>query len=156
MKIEEVKNQVLAQVEQPIKFEDIDQSPYTTFQEFILNFFEMANKKKTVYEENDYQQCYSYAARSMGDMYHITKYYFPELTFEEFYVFFYTQYIKDPNCKGHYCGDVKRRVFNNRPYWNLESTHAKDEFGMIIEDHKELANSLLKVTQDEKISGFQQ
>ncbi len=77
----------------------------------------------SVYVSSGNNQCSPGSWRSVGDLYMLCLYYYPELCVEEFL----EELVKVPHIACSYCNDVKKRVFHSGAYF--EDTK-KDENGL--------------------------
>lgn len=144
----------------PIKFANFNKEHVksTTVQEFISNeLFQMGFLSNTIYVENLQYQCHKEADRSIGDIYQLCKYYFPETTVIDVIKVLFKDVIKVCNERssdgsniselsetefvGHHCCDINKRV------WNLSSIKNnyklvyllfQDEYGLVAKDYIEI------------------
>lgn len=79
------------------------------------------------------RQCRKNALRSLGDLFIITRHYYPDITLENFCKIFWLQ---EDLCS-HICSTINRRVYfktNDGKPGYLEDCDLEDEFGFLIED----------------------
>lgn len=83
-------------------------------EKFLIKFFQEWNKdKNTIYADDLSIQTSVGRRRSLGDIYMICKYYFPELTLEEVVRMLYITLPSkmNPGFRNCFCGQVKKRVW---------------------------------------------
>lgn len=112
-----------------------------TWQEFIIAFFTewnnplRENKKNTVYvDRNDAVQTASGKRRSLGDVYRIVQYYYPNLTLKEFAKFMFVDLLQH-GIRSNYCNQVRKRVwfsFGQNQHMDIGVT---DEYGNLIQKY---------------------
>lgn len=145
----------------PIKFPDIDKID-GTLENFIENeLFKLANLYGTVFVKTNKDQCRKRADRSLGDIYQICKYYFPETTvFDVIRIIFNKIQEKtnsdnpfdqeDPFFVGHYCSMVRKRVWNTKQEkdnYILGNRIAYDEYGYQLSDYFEYLKTKMQITE---------
>ncbi len=107
-----------------------------TIEEFVVNFFKEYNSKyTTTYTKNVAEQCTTGRRRSLGDVYMITKFYFPECTLLDIIELMYGK-LWGVN-KSQFCSAVKKRVFR-RDTSQFYSLDTKDEYGNLPSYYQEL------------------
>lgn len=103
-----------------------------TLEEFLIKFFTNYNiEKATIYVDDKKVQTTSGRRRSVGDIYKICKYYYPNCTFKEVLTLLYkTLAVKfKEGFRFSYCNTIHKRVFyyeQGRPNYVENST---DEYG---------------------------
>lgn len=85
----------------------------------------------TYYAYTNEKQCGKGRLRSLGELFLITMYYYPNITFKEFLKIFkpYEKY------SGHICTTINRRVYFKNIY-PMENADIRDEFGYTIKNWK--------------------
>lgn len=133
----------------PLKISRINHIKSESLEEFLTKeMFQLLKTHETVYaKRRSYVQCKSNADRSLGDIYQICKYYFPEITpIHVIKVLLkHISDIKNPYFVGHMCYDIRKRVWNVvdvKPSYGLCSTRTFDEYAMKISDYYELVESV--------------
>lgn len=99
-----------------------------TLKSFISSFFNYLNYYYVTYRDTEYY-CDSDRNRSLGDVFRICKYYFPDCTLKEV-----TETVWNSNINTLYCNDILKRVYfsNARGTTNLIlNTDTRDEFGIL-------------------------
>ena len=94
---------------------------------FLRWFLRNGYKYRSLYLNNRIQ-CKKYHYRSLGDIFRICKYYYPAASFIEVR----RLVLKSEYLRGHFCGDVKRRIYAIHPMWERYSIGKYDEFGFLI------------------------
>ncbi len=93
-----------------------------TVKQFIENFFNVYNDKyETVYVSFDKIQTEEGKTRSAHDLYRITKYYFPKVTYEDIHIAL-EKMAFEVQIVGENCCSVGEHVYSSikaRPTWNL-------------------------------------
>lgn len=120
-------------------------SKHSKFEDFILQFFiQYNNECNTVTSIYHKIICDTNRRRSLHDIYLITKYYYPEVTFLDI-IKTILSLLKIGVIYGSYCSTVEKYVF----YTNDLSNH--NSFGHTLEFTKELTfNDLKKYIEDEQ------
>lgn len=119
--------------ETPIRLEKfLKKNLPSTVEEFVLTFFKVySNERRTIYVNTKTVQTEAGRRRSLGDIYLICKYYYPETTLK---VIVDLLFLKLPKTlsgfRSSYCSIIHKRVFyysaNNR---NLMEDEIADEYG---------------------------
>lgn len=108
-----------------------------TVEEFLIKFFKAYNaEKNTIYVDDRTVQTTVGRRRSLGDIYKLCKYYYPNITLKEILVFLYkTLPAKlNPGFRTSYCTTIKKRVW----YYSAISTNlvhnasTNDEYGHTV------------------------
>lgn len=103
----------------------------TTLKDFLVKFFKVYNdEKNTIYVSNKTTQTTAGRRRSLGDIYKLCKYYFPDCTLREVVVLLYTTLpatIRD-GFRTSYCTTIKKRV------WYYEEGDANGVFDRDVVD----------------------
>lgn len=86
-----------------------------------------AEKFDTMYLNNRLQ-CRRGSFRSLGDIFRICKYYYPDTTFTEVRRLL----LKTMEMRGHFCSEVEKRVYSTQYGWKSLSIGDIDEFGFPI------------------------
>ena len=120
-------------------------SEHLDYKNFIIEFFKTYNNEcNTVHSGHSKIICDTNRRRSLHDIYLITKYYYPEVTFIDI-IKTILSLLKIGVIYGSYCSTVKKYVF----YTNDLSNH--NSFGHTLEFAGELAfNDLKKYIEDEQ------
>ena len=132
----------------PIKFRGIDKELIKSknVKDFIENeLFGIGAVCTSVYAETNKYQCRSDADRSIGDIYALCKYYFPETTVIDVIKIIYNRILEYQNTKlffvGHYCNQIEKRVYNHkniRTGYCLCHEYTKDEYELKHNDYFEI------------------
>ncbi len=111
-----------------------------TVKEFLINFFTTYNNDHaTIYVDGKDVQTTTGRRRSLGDIYKICKYYYPNVTltevvkllFKDLQIHFKTGF------RHSYCGVINKRVFYYSPQeTNFEQDTRADEYGKNLEYYK--------------------
>lgn len=106
-----------------------------------LNYLLSMNKSRiTLYSSSGKLQCYSDRNRSQGDLYMMMRYYYPNITFEEFRVALF-KLMNHKKVNSFFCNNINKRIFfkheeglRAEPINNhfLSSLTEVDEFKSII------------------------
>ena len=111
-----------------------------TVKEFLINFFtNYNNNHSTIYVNNKKEQTSISRRRSLGDIYKICKYYYPDVTLDEVVKLLFKDLQKHfkEGFRHSYCSVIKKRVFYyNAGTDNLESDANVDEYGKLINFYK--------------------
>lgn len=121
-------------------------SNHSKFEYFIIAFFKKYNNEyNTVHFNNiEYDICDTHRRRSLHDIYLITKYYYPEITFIDIIKTIISLLKMNIIC-GSYCSTVKKYVF----YTPSVSEH--NNFNSFLEFTKDITfNDLKKYIEDEQ------
>lgn len=102
--------------------------------DFLIKFFKKLNDEKaTIFVDSKGEQTEAGARRSLGDVYQLTKYYFPTVTLKQVIDLLYTELPKiiTDGFRTSYCYTINRRVWyyeggSRNEVLNKEKT---DEFG---------------------------
>lgn len=105
-----------------------------TVKEFLVAFFtKYNNDRNTIYVSNKTVQTTTGRRRSMGDLFKICQYYYPEVTLLELVTLLFRELKNTPGLKGgfrySYCTTVKRRVFYFSSGSGTLEENSVDEFG---------------------------
>lgn len=106
-----------------------------SYSEFLEKFFTKWNDEKpTIYVNNKHIQTEPSKRRSIGDVYRVVKYYYPNITLKEVSDWLYNNDV--PNFRSSKCSQIKKRVF----YYEegsekkiMEKT-TNDEYGLTVKD----------------------
>lgn len=93
-----------------------------TVEEFLVRFFKEFNDEKlTIYVDDKSTQTDVERRRSIGDIFMITRYYYPDVTLEEVYDFLMISGKKhfDNGFRSSFCSQILKYVF----YYNGNATH---------------------------------
>ena len=137
--LKEIKNKILAVKDIRLaKFFKRDLPK--TVKEFLINFFTTYNNDHaTIYVDRKDVQTTTGRRRSLGDIYKICKYYYPNVTltevvkllFKDLQIHFKTGF------RHSYCGVINKRVFYYSPQeTNFEQDTRADEYGKNLEYYK--------------------
>lgn len=89
-------------------------------------------------------QCYS-SRRSLGDLYQLAKYYFPETTAKQVQLHL-LKLIKEEKIRFWFCTDIDKRVYMRKGIWfshyEGNGTPSKDEYGITTEILNQLENEI--------------
>lgn len=134
-KFNELEKVIISQFPRVIRLENLLKTKASTLglQGFLIKFFkEWNNDKRTIFKDDSSQQTPEGRRRSLGDVYMICKYYFPEITLKEVIE---QLYIELPriitrgyrSCK---CGQIHKRVWYYQESENnaYNNTSDQDEY----------------------------
>lgn len=131
----------------PIKFRGIEKEHVKSenLKAFLENeFFAINFVKQSDRVENNTFQCGTNRDRSIGDIYQLCKYYFPEITVVDVIKVIYNSILErkktddDQLFVGHYCPTINKRVYNSRNVktaYDLMAASTRDEFGLTHQDY---------------------
>lgn len=123
MSLENLKEQIESGYPRTIRLQGVKKKRKETLQEFLIKFFTRWNpegvkadpekRKDTIFTDNKEVQTEAGKRRSLGDIYMICKYYYPDMTLEEL---LHELYISLPNhfeqgYRTSYCNTIKKRVW---------------------------------------------
>ena len=118
-----------------LKFAVFVRKKSETFEEFKTLFFGRNNEFDTVYSENNNVQTTKGRRRSLGDIFMICKYYYPNISLSTVIAWLYSpEYFK-----GQYCSEVKKRVWRI-DYNVMNHENFNDEYGKTTNYYKTLLN----------------
>lgn len=139
-------NQIVKQIQddiRPLRIRGLLKKRSETLQEFLEKFFrDWNNDKDTIYVGNGHLQTEPGKRRSIGDIFQICQYYFPDCTIKEVSDILLNK-LPDTvsNFRTSYCNMIHKRVF----YKGEEDQETgqfdeedEDEYGMTLEDWEEL------------------
>lgn len=114
-----------------------------TLEEFLIDFFNVHNNKRdTLFVETKEVQTKPGKRRSIGDIYAICKYYYPDCTIREVTNIIYnTLPTEAPRFRSSMCSQIKKRVFyqgTEEQETGMFNTNNPDEFGLTVEEWKNL------------------
>lgn len=137
MNTKKVEKQILEAVK-PLRLRGILKKRTETLEGFLQRFFTDWNSSRpTIYVGNGHTQTEPDKRRSLGDIFQICRYYYPNCTVEEVSKILYSLVDTVPNFRSSYCNQINKRVF----YKGTESQDAEfydeeeaDEFGYTVDD----------------------
>ena len=106
-----------------------------TLEQFLIKFFkEYNNERNTIFVESRATQTEMGKRRSLGDIYKICKYYFPEITLKELMQLLYVDLIAIEGFRSSKCSQISKRVWY---YYQgssnvLLNTNDDDEYGISV------------------------
>jgi hypothetical protein len=103
-----------------------------TLRDFLIRFFkEFNNERATIFVESHATQTEVGKRRSLGDIYRICKYYFPEITLKELMQLLYIDLMAVEGFRSSKCGQIRKRVwyYSNGSSNGLLNTGDTDEYG---------------------------
>lgn len=105
-----------------------------TLQVFLVNFFQdYNNEKNTIYTNDKTVQTTPGRRRSLGDIYKLCKYYFPDCTLRQVLVLLYTTLptVLTNGFRSSYCSTIRKRVwyYDTGNSNTLTNTDIDDEYG---------------------------
>lgn len=115
--------------------------------EFLIKFFTIWNipntekTKETIFVDNQGLQCETGARRSLGDIYTLLKYYYPNITIKEIikilYVDLFNYKAEEGNFRSSNCSIINKRVwyFTSSNHQELLEKNIKDEYGFKYNDY---------------------
>ena len=131
---DEIEQTIIERNPRPIRLEKTLKRRRETLQEFLIKFFkEWNNEKKTIYVDDDSIQTNTGKRRSLGDIYMICKYYYPNCTLTEVLNLLYNVIptIITRGFRTSYCSTIHKRVWyysTTRDNIQTDKTN-NDEFG---------------------------
>lgn len=103
-----------------------------TLEQFLIKFFkEYNNERNTIFVESRATQTEMGKRRSLGDIYKICKYYFPEITLKELIQLLYVDLMAIEGFRSSKCSQIRKRVW----YYSEGANHGllnigdTDEYG---------------------------
>jgi len=126
---------------EPLKIQGLFKNRKEPLEDFLVKFFNKWNEERsTLYSTKNEVQTPPGKRRSIGDIYSICKYYYPNCTIREVSDIVYNKLTgKVPNFRSSLCSMIKKRVF----YKGLPAqvscfydTEKKDEFELTVNDWK--------------------
>jgi hypothetical protein len=132
-----------------LKFKNLDVAKEATIEEFINNFFIYSNyetifaarsdnpKRKGLKTVNGKLQTDGGRRRSLGDIFRICRYYFPDVTLEQVFDCLCNRIIEKTS-NTSFCNQTKRRMYysTEKGYGgNIYNKDTSDEFGMVWNDY---------------------
>lgn len=138
---EELQQNILDEIE-PIRLEKtLRNRKAQTWQEFTIAFFKQWNnpldekRKNTVYvDQNNTVQTECGKRRSLGDMYRIVQYYYPNLTLKEFAKFMFVDILQH-GVRSNYCNQINKRVWYDFGQAHHVDVPFADEYGNLIKNY---------------------
>lgn len=127
----------------PLRIEGLLKKRKETLEEFLINFFNKYNNtKNTLYAGTKEVQTEPGKRRSIGDIYAICKYYYPDCTIRDITEIVYGVLPNEvPRFRSSLCSQIKKRVFYQgaeNQETGMYNTNNPDEFGFTIENWKNL------------------
>jgi len=114
-----------------LKFAVFVRKKSETFEEFKKQFFQRNDEFDTVYSENNTIQTTRGRRRSLGDIFMICRYYYPNIHLSTVIAWLYSpDYFK-----GLFCGGVHKRVWRME-YNKMNHENLKDEYGNLTSYYK--------------------
>lgn len=132
-----------------LKFRNLTEAKEPTLKEFIAMFFthNMGDTLFAARTDNPKIKGLKSVAgklqtehgkrRSLGDIFRICRYYYPQITLEEVFDALYER-IRDKKANTSYCNQTHRRMYYNTEVdygGNIYNKDTTDEFGMIWKDY---------------------
>lgn len=114
-----------------LKFNVFVRKRSETFEEFKKEFFARNQEFETIWSDTKTQQTSSGRRRSLGDIFMICKYYYPNITLLEVVKWLYSK----PYFKGQFCSDIEKRVWKMH-YDVMHHEDMKDEYGNLTSYYK--------------------
>lgn len=102
-----------------------------TLEQFLVKFFkEYNNERNTIFVESRATQTEMGKRRSLGDIYKICKYYFPEITLKELMQLLYVDLMSMEGFRSSKCSQIRKRVwyYSNGSSNGLLNTGDTDEY----------------------------
>ncbi len=141
----EIKEYLMAQPE--LKFRDLDSVEGIKLKDFLKNFFSIYSERHvTIYAKNGVTQTAHGRRRSIGDIFRITKYYYPKVRLTTVYKEMLLN-IQRYKFFSYICAETKLRVYRDTTrevygkggFFNSEPI---DEFGVDFTEFEEFDESL--------------
>lgn len=141
IKLSELKEQILK--EKPIRIQGLLKKRKETFEEFLYKFFTDWNKtKNTLYVSHAEVQTEPDKRRSIGDIFLILNYYYPNIGFKKVVKFLYNEAFKEiPRFRSSYCHTINKRVFyqgGEHEISQLFDEDEVDEYDLTVPEWKKL------------------
>lgn len=129
---------------EPIRLEKLLKKTIpATLKDFLIKFFETYNgEKNTIYVESKRVQTQTGRKRSLGDIYFICKYYFPDCTLKQVLTLLYTTLPAHYGARGFrtsYCNVINKRVwyYSSGSASQVYDIEVADEFGKKVPFYRE-------------------
>lgn len=119
----QAERKIRKEVTSPILIAGYVHNPKIPVKEFIENhLFNLVKDHTTIYEDGQYQTGTG-RSRSLGDLWLITKYYYPSISLKRFRNILYSL----TGLVGHYCSTVNKRVYRlSEDNWKLFVSDKED------------------------------
>ena len=120
-----------------IRLEKTLRSRKESLKDFLIKFFKDYNENKnTIYVDDKSIQTDTGRRRSLGDIFRICKYYYPECTLKDILILLYREIpiIITRGFRTSYCSTIKKRVwyYDNNDNNTVANLTTKDEYGNIV------------------------
>ncbi len=120
--LEQIEEDIRAKYPRPIKLERLLKRRTETLKEFLIKFFKgnpnneilpWNDTRNTIYVDDSTVQTPMEKRRSLGDIYMICKYYYPNCTLQEVVKLLYVTLIDelDEGMRTSYCNTIRKRVW---------------------------------------------
>jgi len=123
-----------------------------TLRDFIINFFEDWNdQKNTIYVDNREVQTDPGRRRSLGDIYMICKYYYPNCTVGDVFNILRELCENESGYRSSCCFTINKRVYyyDSGSSNNIFNRNQTDEFGFTYNDYVGQANDNTENDEDD-------
>lgn len=154
MFFEELEQIILAQYPQKIRLQGLLKKRKETPKEFLWKFLTKWNKEKnTIFVVNHVVDTDTGRRRSIGDIFMILRYYYPEVTLREVIQWLYVDWITlgDENYRSSYCYTIHKRVWYNEEDSGKSSIinkESSDEYGIVYQKYIDALNDNIKDNYD--------
>ena len=110
-----------------------------SFEQFVTKFFTTYNRLfNTIYVDDKEVDTVTEKRRSIGDIYMICKYYYPEVTLERLLAFLYTVLPEElAGFRSSYCGTILKRVwyYDSSKKSSIYNKQTPDEYGNTVHSY---------------------
>ncbi len=117
-----------------LKFNVFKKKKTETFEDFKKQFFQRNHEFDTINSSNGSTQTTKARRRSLGDIFMICKYYYPNISLQTIIAWLYGK--NTPG--GQFCGTIQKRVFRHDYKGAFSNAEYKDEYGNSISYYQNL------------------
>ena len=127
-----------------ICFRNIEIIPGNTWEKRMRNFFRLNLEVDTIFQEKVTVQTLRYRRRSIGDIYWIMLYYYPEAHLKDVFKAIH-KLIKDGEIGTFFCNDIRKRVYRHDITGFIPvQTDLLDEYGLFFQDWEDWINDSIE------------
>lgn len=143
--IEKIEKQISETIKEEIRLEKFNRKRKETLHEFLIKFFTDFNiNKKTIYKKDKSIQTPANKRRSLGDIYMICKYYYPNISVKDVIYELYIglrEDVKIEKLRTSYCSMINKRVwYYNATVGLIGTKNLEDEYGYKYDEYLALFN----------------